>query len=525
MTGISEDSTYLFTIDGVPFNQLPHREEARRRSSTLGGNDTSGNKYVGRYGETVNSSDSSERRPSYNSNSGRDSFSNRGSRGSGQFNIQSPSFAANKHSDPFADPLPAAPASGSSFASDPFANDPFATKSDPFASQPANTSKSAASSVFPPATSSVSSSDSTFDPFAASSTAAATQDPFAAPAAPPAVPRQQQAFQPQPPPAPSAVFGVLPGAAPVPPPLPAKREPERADNPFTSGVRYDPFASNSSSNSAPAPEPAPAIQPDLFDSPVTTTTNNNNSLAALSSTDPFASDVSDFGGSTSNAATSLGGDGGLMSINFSMPTNVQSPTTQQSPQQTSEQLPEPPVQEDVKCTVTKGINSLVDLDLGGSSIKRDTDRRMSSTQGPSLTSLLGPTTANNSINATASLTTGMSNFDPFGNKPMAPPMQNMGGMTMQGQQPGMGMLNNINSNNNMAMQPPMGGMSLNAPHPMMGGTGFAPPPPLATTPNSNFRSGSISTMMQPQNIGLNLNNNPYQDPTKQKTSLDSLGSW
>ena len=118
----------------------------------------------------------------------------------------------------------------------------------------------------------------------------------------------------------------------------------------------------------------------------------------------------------------------------------------------------------------------------------------------------------------------MSNFDPFGNKPMAPYQQPMGGMMMQGQQSGVGMGNNINTSNNMMMQPPMGSIPLNSSSSMMGGPGFSPPP-LATNPNTNLRSGSISTMMQPQNIGLNLNNNSYQDPNKQKTSLDSLGSW
>merc|ERR1711907_162990 len=150
-----------------------------------------------------------------------------------------------------------------------------------------------------------------------------------------------------------------------------------------------------------------------------------------------------------------------------MPTNVQSQQMQQSPQQAHDQvqvLPEPSVQENVKCTVTKGINSLVDLDLGGSSNKKETERRLSSNQGPSLTSLMGSVPTNNSTNSTASLNSSMSNFDPFGGNSAASSQQPAGGMMMQGQQQGMGMTNNVSN-----MQPPMGGMQ-------MGGSGFAPPP-------------------------------------------------
>jgi len=172
----------------------------------------------------------------------------------------------------------------------------------------------------------------------------------------------------------------------------------------------------------------------------------------------------------------------------------------------------------VKCTVTKGINSLVDLDLGGSSNKKETERRLSSNQGPSLTSLMGSVPTNNSTNSTASLNSSMSNFDPFGGNSAASSQQPAGGMMMQGQQQGMGMTNNVSN-----MQPPMGGMQMGVPPTMMGGSGFAPPP-LATNPNSNIHSASIS-MMQPQSFNMNINNNPYQDPSKQKTSLDSIGGW
>ena len=104
MTGISEDSTYVFTIDGIPFNNLPYREEAKRRSSTISGTDAS-NKYVGRYGgdsmqggSGSSNSDYNERRPSSNSHSfnnnnnggGRDSFSRTNNGGARQFNLQSP---------------------------------------------------------------------------------------------------------------------------------------------------------------------------------------------------------------------------------------------------------------------------------------------------------------------------------------------------------------------------------------------------------------------------------------------------
>ena len=536
LTGISEDSTYIFTIDGIPFNNLPYREEAKRRSSTISGTDAS-NKYVGRYGgdsmqggSGSSNSDYNERRPSSNSHSfnnnnnggGRDSFSRANNGGARQFNLQSPNVTASKHADPFAESSTSSGNNGG-FAKDPFEKDPFASSSDPFASNSTNTSKSAVNTLFPSATPSVPSADNTFDPFTSSTSA-------------PTAPSTTQQFQPQPPPASASGFGMIPGGAPVPPPLPARKQPERLDNPFVTGLPEPgsvSFGSKSSSAPVPAPTPAPVSQPDLFDSPASTDVN-----AVPTSADPFVSDASIFGGnSVANQDA-----GGLMSINFSMPTNVQTANTQQSPQQTLEQLPESPVQEDVKCTVTKGINSLVDLDLGGPTMKKDTERRLSSNQGPSLTSLMGPT-SNSTNTAAASLTNSMSNFDPFGNNPaasMIPPQQPTGAMTMQGQQlmqqpnmmgvgVGMGMGNYSNNNTNMMMQsaPPVGAMPMNSTPQMsmMGGAGFTPPPPLATNPNANFRSGSISTMMQPQNIALNLNNNPHQDPNKQKTSLDSLGGW
>ena len=535
VTSLASDPTYIFSIDGVRFQDFLFKSDVPK---TVTSNENS--KYVGRYENSEESSKPpASRRSSVQTISTNASKTNDPQRRSSvqplpqstsnRPDFQSPNSTSKNLADPFGeDPFAAKPKSMSNnnnnnnnnrnvggFTSDPFAtssSDPFASTASsssnfPPAKQVVSVSVSQAADPFSAPAQPFASFSNTVNPFESNTNGTSSMKPSHDLFSNPAVNNQAASINP---------FT------------------NNNDNPFTTNtVVSDPFSSNTQRSSVSVSK----ANDNLFDpfgtssistqpAPAAPVSSSIQSLFDSVPNDPFNGSK---GGFTADFTNQKSND--LFSLNLNLQNN---PSPQQllnsnstavdllSKQQQDESEA---VATEEKCKVTAGINNLVNLDLNDKKAEQNAQRR-SSTQGPSLQSLMSTNPADQrrtSIGLTSSLPQNMP-IPP--NDPFRRPSIPLNGIP------------NILSNNVGASGFP------NTANPSLA-FGFGaplPPPPqygqIATQPNSgslsgSFRAGSanISTMMAP---GMQSYNSGYSGQTgiptntnknAQKSSLDSLGGW